>query len=421
MCIDLKTFYASVECVERGLDPFTTNLVVADPTRTETTICLAISPAMKALGVKNRCRVFQIPKDIDYIMAMPRMRKYMEVSAEIYRIYLRYVSPEDIHVYSIDECFIDVTPYLSLYGKTPRQFAQMLMSAVMDETGICATAGIGENLFLAKVALDITAKHVPDNIGFLDLQSFQRTIWHHRPITDIWNVGPGIAARLETYRVFDLCGVAHMNQRLLYKEFGVNAEYLIDHAWGLEPCTIADIQAYQPEDASLGNGQVLPCDCNFEEAHTILREMVDALVLDLVEKGLACNHLSLSVGYARGEHETFREHQFGARTGMSKKLPCCTNSFKQLWGYMDEMYLSVTDPTRMVRRLNIAAAGLVSEECITVDLFTDVEAQERERKMQKAVLAVKGKFGKNAVLKGTSWKEKATARERNQQVGGHRE
>ena len=244
LCIDLKSFYASVECADRGLDPFVDNLVVADPERSRTTICLAITPAMKALGVKNRCRVFEIPDGIDYTMARPRMRRYMEVSAGIYAIYLRFVSPEDVHVYSIDECFIDATPYLPLYGMDARAFARTLMTAVFQETGICATAGVGTNLFLAKAALDITAKHAPDNIGFLDEGTFKQQIWFHRPITDIWGIGPGIARRLARHGAQDLASVAALNPEVLYREFGVNAEYLIDHAWGQEPCTIAEIQAY---------------------------------------------------------------------------------------------------------------------------------------------------------------------------------
>ena len=250
LCIDLKTFYASVECIDRGLDPFLTKLVVADPTRGDTTICLAISPAMKALGVRNRCRIFEIPRGIEYIKAMPRMRRYMEVSARIYGIYLRYVSPDDIHPYSIDECFIDATPYLKLYDIDARSFAEKLMSEVRRDTGVCATAGIGPNLFLAKVALDITAKHVADNIGVLDEESFRAQIWPHRPITDIWGIGPGIAARLAKYHVYDLMGVAALDEQILYREFGVNAEYLIDHAFGREPTTIAEIQAYRPAASS---------------------------------------------------------------------------------------------------------------------------------------------------------------------------
>ncbi len=310
ICIDLKSFYASVECAERGLDPFTTNLVVADPERTEKTICLAITPAMKELGIRNRCRLFEIPAGIDYLVIKPRMRHYMEVSAQIYSIYLRFIAPEDIHVYSIDECFIDATPYLGLYGKTARQIARMLMDEVFAETRITATAGIGTNLFLCKLALDITAKHVEDGIGFLDEDAFRRTIWNHRPITDIWNIGPGIANRLLKYGVKDLEGVARMPPSILYEEFGVNAEFLIDHANGIEPCTIAQIHAYEPQGSSITNGQVLSSDYSFEEGLVVLREMVEASVLELVEKHLVTDQLALYVGYARERGEGGSERWF---------------------------------------------------------------------------------------------------------------
>ncbi len=437
LCIDLKTFYASVECRDRGLDPFTTNLVVADPDRTDTTICLAITPAMKALGIRNRCRVFEIPEDVDFIMAKPHMRRYMEVSADIYSVYLRYISPDDMHVYSIDECFMDATPYLELYSTTPKGLAKMLMKAVFDETGICATAGIGTNLFLAKVALDVTAKHAEDNIGCLDEGTFKELIWPHRPITDIWNVGPGIAKRLAKHSVFDLEGVAAMDPNVLYREFGVNAEFLIDHAHGIEPCTMKQIKAYEPKGSSMVNGQVLPCSYTFDEALVVVREMVDASVLELVEKQLVTDHVSLGVGYAhdrKGEGESVSkgsvfvgEHgarpigggRGGTHAGGGRKIPEKTNSFKKLMAYVEALYRETVDPTRPIKRLNVGFGGLVSEDFATFDLFSDVEASSKERRMQEAVLAVKGKFGKNALLKGMSLAEKATARERNEQVGGH--
>ena len=318
VCIDLKSFYASVECVRRGLDPMTTRLVVADPTRSEMTICLAVSPAMKAAGVKNRCRLYEIPEGIDYITAQPRMNSYMEVSAEIYGTYLRYVSQEDIHPYSIDECFIDATPYLELYDLTAREFADTLRSAVLAETGIPATVGIGPNLFLAKVALDISAKHALDGVGELDARSFRESIWRHRPITDIWNIGPGIARRLAKYRVFDLKGVAEMDPDVLYGEFGVNAECLIDHAHGEEPCTIAEIKAYEPESSSMMNGQILPCGYNFDDTLMVLREMVDDSVLDLVEKHLVTDHISLHVSYGKSEGEMAEDAGGDASEGSAK-------------------------------------------------------------------------------------------------------
>ena len=431
ICIDLKTFYASVECVELGLDPFEANLVVADASRSEKTICLAVTPAMKRLGVRNRCRLFEIPKDVEYIAVRPRMRRYMEVSAQIYGIYLRYIAAEDIHAYSIDECFIDATPYLDFYGKTPRQLAETLMNAVYQGTGIRATAGIGENLFLAKVALDITAKHSDDGIGILDREGFERTILHHRPITDIWQIGPGIARRLEKYGVRDLAGVAAMNPNVLYRELGVSAEYLIDHAHGVEPCTIRDIHDYVPDSSSSVNGQVLPCDYTYDEALTILKEMVDASVLDLVDKHLVCDRISLYVGYARdgrggargelvaGEHGTRRVGAAAPRASASRKLPERTNSLRALMGRFTALWEETVDRDRPIRRVNVGLENLMPEEFATFDLFSDAEANERERKLQRAVLAVKGKYGKNALLRGTSLTEKATGRERNEQVGGH--
>ena len=460
ICIDLKTFYASVECADRERDPFTTNLVVADPDRGPSTICLAISPAMKSLGVRNRCRVFDIPRDIDYIMARPRMRHYMEVSARIYGIYLEYISPEDIHVYSIDECFIDATPYLALYRTDARSLAKRLMDAVRERTGICATAGIGPNLFLAKVALDITAKHVADGIGELDEESFRRKIWPHRPITDIWGIGPGIAARLARYNVYDLMGVAALREDILYRELGVNAEYLIEHAHGREPCTIAQIHAYKPAATSAVNGQVLSRDYGYEEARTVMREMVDASALDLVDRGVVASQISLHVGYGRGaapnprvpqgctdparhsavddtaligrggggagavplftgEHGTRAVGRRYDHAGGQRRLSERTNSFRRLMPLFDGLFAETVDPSRAIRRVQIGFGDLVPEELSSYTLFTDVEAEEEERRLQRAVLAVKEKYGKNSLLKGTSYKQGATGRERNEQVGGH--
>lgn len=436
VCIDLKSFYASVECVDRGLDPLAANLVVADPERTEKTICLAITPSMKALGLSSRCRVFEIPAGVNYVMAKPRMQRYMEVSADIYSIYLRYVSPEDVHAYSIDECFIDATPYLALYRMSARQFAVMLMDAVLAETGVCATAGVGPNLFLAKVALDITAKHAEDHIGYLDRAEFERSIQTHRPITDIWNIGPGIARRLAKYAVYDLRGVCEMNESTLYREFGVNAEYLIDHAHGVEPCTIADIHAYEPGGHSLGNGQVLPCDYSYDEAKDVLKEMVDQLVLDLVDKRLVAASISLYVGYAKDPGERAGEaagaffdgghgrrpasgRRGGAHTGGTRKQADRTNLYSKLMPRFLELFEETTRTDAPIRRINVGFGGVLPEEFATMDLFADVEAEAGERRLQRAVLTVKDRFGKNALLRGTSLKEKATARERNEQIGGH--
>ena len=283
LCIDLKSFYASVECVLRGLDPLKTNLVVADPSRGNGAICLAITPPMKALGIHNRCRIFEIPKNVKYITALPQMKKYMEISADIYGIYLKYVSKDDIHVYSIDECFLDVTRYLDLYQMDAITLAKKIIADVYNSTHITATAGIGTNLFLAKVALDITAKHAKDNIGYLNEEIFKATIWHHQPITDIWNISRGIASRLAKYGVYDLYGVTQMDEDILYKEFGVNAEFLIDHAWGIETCTIEEIHNYKSKNNSLSTSQILFEDYKYEEALLVLKEMVDNLVLEIVD------------------------------------------------------------------------------------------------------------------------------------------
>lgn len=409
-CIDLKSFYASVECVERGRDPFTTNLVVADPSRGRGAICLAVTPAMKEQGVKNRCRIFEIPGQIRYITAMPRMKKYMEYSARIYAIYLKFISPSDIQVYSIDECFIDLTPYLALYHKTPKETVVMMMDAVYKETGICATGGIGTNLFLAKVALDITAKHVPDHIGILNQSTFRKKIWHHRPITDIWNIGRGIATRLERYNVHDLYGVAHLDESLLYQEFGKNAEYLIDHAHGVEPCTIADIQAYRPKTASLSNSQILFKDYNARDARLVLKEMVDQLALELVARHLVTDAIDLRVGYSK---------QVTASTGGSRKLFEATNSYRHLSAAFDTLFEETTRQEFPIRQVGIAFGHLETAGERQMDFFSGVLKDDREERLQQVVVGLKKKYGKNAVLRGMSLQPEATARKRNKLIGGH--
>lgn len=465
VCIDLKSFYASVECVDRGMDPMTENLVVADPTRCSGTICLAITPAMKALGVKNRCRVFQIPKGIDYVMAMPRMARYMEVSARINAIYLRYVSPDDVHVYSIDECFIDVTPYLRLYGMTAREMAAFLRQKVFDETGITATAGVGTNLFLAKVALDIGAKHAPDGIGVLDEQSYREKIWFHQPITDIWQVGPGIQRRLARRGIVDMAGVCATDPTWIKKEFGKSGDYLLDHAWGLEPCTIADIKAYRPVSHSISNGQVLARAYSFDEARTVLREMVDAVCLDLCAKGLSCNSVSVRIGLVWDEgmgesccfgtgadsdglgvgrsavgsvglsdgsvsagaagsstsDEPGRSNKFfqGFFVGGSNKFDQRTTSSRKVMERALLIFDQRVPADSKIKRLSVALGGLASAGCEQLSLF-DVKEEEREESLARSAVAIREKFGKNALLKGTSLKEEATMRERNLQIGGHR-
>jgi len=406
-----------VECVERGLDPFKARLAVADPEREQGTICLAITPAMKALGIKNRCRVFEIPPSVDYIKAKPRMQLYMDKSAEIYGVYLKYISPDDIHVYSIDECFFDLTPYMKLYKKNAYELVDMLRDAVLRETKIPSSAGIGTNLFLAKVALDITAKKSPSGVGYLDEELFKATVAKHRPITDIWNIGPGTARSLAKMGIFDLAAVAAAPPEILKRRFGVNAEYLIDHANGRESCTIADIKAYRPRATSISNSQVLFEPYSFEDARLILEEMVEGQVLELVGSGRATDTLSLNVGY--------NYTRFGGEiieppaTGGSVKLPSATNSFKKIWQSFLSIYERTTDKSVPVRRIGISLGNLVSERCIAIDFFTDPEKEDREHALLKAMVNIKSRFGKNAILKATSYTEKATARARNLMIGGH--
>lgn len=408
ICIDLKSFFASVECAEMGLDPFKTNLVVADKTRGTGSICLAVTPALKKLGVKNRCRLFEIPDGIEYIIAKPKMKKYMETSAKIYSIYLKFVAPEDIHVYSIDECFIDISPYLSAYEKTPKDFAIMLMKKVLEETGISASAGIGTNLFLAKVALDITAKHSKDSIGYLDEKLFKEQISRHRPITDIWNIGKGIAKRLKVYGVQDLEGVTRLSEQTLYREFGVNAEFLIDHAKGIEPCTIKDIQAYKAKSNSLSNSQIIFEDYNFKDAKLVMKEMVDNLSLELVEKNLVTDSISLSIGYS---NKTY--------SGGSKKLNKAISSSKFLRKEFEKMFDDYISPEFLVRKISIGFNNVIREDYLQWDLFSNTQESEKEKLVQKAVVKIKNKFGKNALLKGMNLEKKATQQIRNKLVGGH--
>lgn len=427
VCIDLKSFYASVEAVERGMDPLTQNLVVADPSRGQGAICLAVTPALKKLGVKNRCRLFEIPKGIEYVTALPRMKKYMQYSAKIYSIYLQYVSAEDMHVYSIDECFIDATNYLKLYGVTARQFAYKLRSAVLEQTGITATCGIGTNLFLAKVALDIDAKHSADGVGYLDRLEYRRKIWHHRPITDVWNVGRGIAARLVKYGIYDMCGVACCDESVLYKEFGANAEFLIDHAHGVEPCTVTDIRAYKRKSRSLSTGQVLFSDYSYEDALTVVKEMADFLSQELAEKRLVTNAIYLAVGYSETDSNVQgakRSRQtvglYGESVGGSKKL--CggyTRSFEVLKTAFVELFSGIADKSRKIRRLNLGTGDLQSDAKESYDLFTDAERRKKENEAIDTVVKIKQKFGKTAIFRGVDLKPEATALERSKLIGGH--
>ncbi len=489
IAIDLKSFYASVECIQRELDPMTACLVVADPTRTEKTICLAVSPALKSYGIPGRPRLFEVVQKVkevnllrqqnapghsfsgsswdgqklkaspelslDYIVAPPRMRLYMETSTRIYQIYLKYVAPEDIHVYSIDEVFIDATNYLNTYKLTPRELTMKIILDVLQTTGITATAGIGTNLYLCKVAMDIEAKHIPPDqngvrIAELNEMSYRRSLWTHRPLTDFWRVGRGYAKKLEAHGLYTMGDIARCslgkdsdfyNENLLYKLFGVNAELLIDHAWGYEPCTIAHIKAYKPGSNSVGSGQVLSCAYGFDKAKLIVREMVDLLSLELVDKGLLTDQIVMTIGYDidnkqyRGETSTDRygrkipKHAHG-----TANLPRMTASTRQITRAAMELYDRIVDRELLIRRMYISANHVLPETEVIknapmeqLDLFQDpaaVQAEEtaleRERRMQKALLAIKRKYGKNAILKGMNFEDGATTRERNGMTGGHK-
>lgn len=498
--IDLKSFYASAECIERGLDPMTTNLVVADASRSEKTICLAVSPSLKAYGIPGRPRLFEVvhkvkeinaqrlrqaPKhtftgssfhdpevktspelSLDYITAIPQMAKYIKYSTQIYDVYLKYIAPEDIHVYSIDEVFIDATNYLRTYKLSARELAIRMILDVLNETGVTATAGIGTNLYLAKVAMDIGAKHIQEDengvrIAELDEMSYRRSLWDHRPLIDFWRVGRGYSKKLEENGIYTMGDIArcsvgspndHYNEALLYKLFGINAELLIDHAWGWEPCTMADIKAYKPANNSIGSGQVLMRPYSFDKAKLVVREMVDALILDLLDKGLVTDQIVLTVGYdienlndpdRRGNYHgevttdyygrTIPKHAHG-----TANLGRHTSSARIALKAVSELYDHIVDNNLLVRRLNISANHVIAESSAPmssapeqIDFFTDYEAVQaekakedeelaREKKMQEAILTVQKKFGKNVILKGSSFEEGATAKDRNGQIGGHK-
>ena len=497
IAIDLKSFYASVECVERGLNPLTTNLVVADESRTEKTICLAVSPSLKSYGIPGRARLFEVIRRVrevnaergrrigaggfsgasfddsllktddtlklDYIIAPPRMAHYMDYSTRIYNIYLRYFAPEDIHVYSIDEVFIDITDYLTAYALTPRALVMKIIREILSETGITATAGIGTNLYLCKIAMDIVAKRVePDadgvRIAELDETTYRRMLWTHRPITDFWRVGRGYARKLEAHGMYTMGDVARCslggseqfyNEELLYKLFGMNAELLIDHAWGFESCTIADIKAYKPKSNSIGSGQVLKCPYSFEKARLVIREMADLLSLDLVDQGLITDPIVMTVGYDvenlgagnsyKGATTTdFYGRRIPKNAHGTINLPRATSSTKAIVDAASELFDKIVDPKLTVRRMYITAERVKDEKNADkkkryeqLDLFTDYDALERQRakekterdkekNVQKALIDIKKKFGKNAVMKGMNLNEGATSIERNGQIGGHK-
>lgn len=491
IAIDLKSFYASVECVDRGLDPLDANLVVADPTRTEKTICLAVSPSLKSYGIPGRARLFEaiqkvrevnaqrkykapghsfshesyfhseLIKDpsaeLTFITAPPRMAHYMEVSTRIYNVYLKYIAPEDIHVYSIDEVFIDATDYLKTYGLTPRELAMKMVLDVLETTGITATAGIGTNLYLCKIAMDIYAKHcVPDKNGVriaeLDEMSYRRILWDHRPLTDFWRVGRGISKKLEEHGMYTMGDVArcsvgresdYYNEDLLYKLFGVNAELLIDHAWGWEPTEISDIKSYRPESSSLSSGQVLQEPYEFSKAKLVLKEMADLLSLELVSKRIVTDQIVLTVGY---DIESLKKSYSGAveTDRYGRKIPKTAHSSENIGRYTSstklicetamKLFDRIVDKELLVRRMYIVANHIITEndaekerEYIQLNLFSDTGKQEaeenelkKEKDMQKAILKIKSKYGKNSIIKGMNLKEGATALERNRQIGGHK-
>ena len=413
MCLDLKSFYASVECADLGVDPFTTPLVVADASRGLGAITLAISPALKALGVKNRCRLFEVPSTIEYIAVKPRMRRYMEVSASIYGVLLEYVAPEDIHVYSIDEYFIDVTPYSRLYKKSYYDLALLFKDKVLDRTHIHATVGLGSNLFLAKVALDVLAKHAPQGIGVLNEELFKEKIWYHQPITDIWQIGKGIARRLHKYGVVDLHGITTVPEDRWYKEFGVNAELLIDHAWGRETCTMKEIHAYRPAKHSLSRGQILLRNYSYEECFVPLREMVESLLLELIAEEALTKYISLGVRYA---DRTVKG------TGGSRRLSKYTCSLEILSQAVLELYKETVHRYQEIRQLSVGFDDLVNRAAVPweEDLFSDdPKEEEKSYQVERPVLEIKERFGGNSILRASSLQEEGTMQFRNTLVGGH--
>lgn len=451
VAIDLKSFYASVECFERGLNPLTARLVVADESRTDKTICLAASPALKAYGISGRARLFEVKsrlaeikrttgKDIDFIIAPPRMARYIDFSNMVFNTYLKYIAPEDIHVYSIDEVFIDVTAYLKTYKMTAHELTIKMIRDVLSVTGITATAGIGTNLYLAKIAMDITAKHMePDadgvRIAELNERTYRELLWDHKPITDFWRIGRGTARRLANNHMYTMGDIARKSltdEERLYQIFGIDAEFLIDHAWGIEPTTIADIKNYKPSTNSLSSGQVLSKPYSAEDARIIITEMTEALVLDLVRKHLVAESFTLDIGYDResvdngtytGEVQidfygrVVPKHSHGTANFMK-----FTSSSSLIIKSVLEVYDNIINPELTVRRMNISANNLKNESdiCEQLDIFTDPEKLEQEKRLQNAMLEIKDKFGKNAILKGTSYLDAATARERNGFIGGHK-
>ena len=412
LCIDLKSFFASVECVQRGLDPMTAKLVVADPERSKNTICLAVSPALKALGVKNRCRIGDIPEGMRYIVARPRMKLYIDSSAKIYGVYLKYFSKDDIHVYSVDEAFMDVTNYLALYGKTARELAETVLEDIRQTTGLRAACGIGTNLYLTKIALDITAKHSPSFIGELDEETYRETLWDHKPLSDFWRIGSGISGRLAKAGIFTMRDIAQADENMIYRIFGKDAELLIDHAWGRESATIADIKAYQSKTHSLSSGQVLMRDYDCEEGLLIVKEMTEILCLDLTEKGLVTHSVSLYLGYSAKE-------EVSSAKG-SVTLAADTNLSNLLVPAAAGLYQRITDRRCKLRRVIICFNDVAPDDNIQMTLFDNARENANNREIQRTVLDIKKRYGKNAIFKGMDLEKAAITLERNRQIGGHK-
>ena len=411
LCIDLKSFYASCECVERGLDPFKINLVVADPTRGGGAITLAATPAIKKLGVSSRGRIFEIDPSIPYMIAIPRMHLYMEYSCRVYKIFLEFVAKEDIHVYSIDEAFLDITSYLNLYNTNAKNLAKRILNRIYEKTGLTATVGIGSNLYLAKIAMDISAKHNVEHMAYLNESLYCQTLWHHRPLTDFWMIGSGIQRRLNRLGIYDMYDICQCQPEILYKEFGVNAEYMIDHAWGKEPTTIQDIKNYKSKHNSISNSQILFEDYPYKKAYTIMKEMVEGNVLTLTEKHLVTNQIALTIGYSKDCIKP---------SCGSTKITNCTNSYRLLLEEFKRLYIRIVNPNYPIRQISISFQN-VREEALyeTYDLFADIDDIQKEKKLQETLVAIKKRYGKNAILKGMNCLDEATAKKRNTLIGGH--
>lgn len=409
-CIDMKSFFASVECAERGLNPFETNLVVADKSRGNGAICLAITPKMKSLGAVNRCRLYQIPNTIDYMIAMPRMKKYIEYAADIYEIYLKYIDKEDIHVYSIDEAFLDATDYLKYYNMGAKEFALKLVNEIANTKYIPSTVGIGTNLYLAKIALDITAKKSKDHMGYLNEEIYRETLWRHRPITDFWQIARGISNRLSKYGIFDMQGIAEAPENLMYETFGINAELLIDHAWGRESCTMQDIKSYKTKNKSVSSSQILFEDYPLEKALIVMEEMALNGCQELMKRHQITSHVGIYIGYSKDIIEP---------TGGSVRMAETTNVFSIIGKYVKELFLESTNRETPIRRLAITFNEVCDEGCEGYDLFTNFDNIEKERRGERVALDIKKKFGKNSIIRALDLKEGATSIIRNKLIGGH--